>query len=296
MSVLVLGASGQLATHLRGLLPNAVYWGKEKLDLRQPPDVRAAIEAHRPSVIVNAAAYTAVDKAESERDAAWTVNAEAPAMIGRAAAVLDVPLIHISTDYVFDGTKSGEYEVSDPCNPLCVYGASKLGGELAVRTMSPKSWILRTSWVFSEFGANFVKTILRLADEREDLRIVADQVGRPTYAGDLAELVARMVERRDGTRLPFGTYHAVGGAVTSWHGFAEAIVAAGVRHKRLVRAPRVTAIATSDYPTPARRPANAALLPSIELSSIFNVEFDWMRGLDSAVRRLGESPQRSPGG
>lgn len=295
MSVLVLGASGQLATHLRELLPNAAYWGREKLDLGQPAKVRPAIEAHRPSAIVNAAAYTAVDKAESERDAAWTVNAEAPAMIARAAAALGVPLIHLSTDYVFDGTKTGEYEVSDPCNPLGVYGASKLGGELAVRSLSPKSWILRTSWVFSGFGANFVKTILRLADEREELRVVADQVGRPTYAGDLAVLVARMVERRDATRLPFGTYHAVGGPVTSWHGFAEAIVAAGVRHQRLVRAPGVTAIATSDYPVPARRPANSALSPSIELSSIFNVEFDWMRGLDSTVRRLGESPQLAGG-
>jgi dTDP-4-dehydrorhamnose reductase len=292
MKVLVLGSSGQLATHLRELLPDAEYWGRDKLDLQQPANARAAIEAHRPSVIVNAAAYTAVDKAESERDAAWSVNAEAPAVVARAAASLDVPLIHISTDYVFDGTKNGEYEVSDRCNPLSAYGASKLGGELAVRLLCPMSWILRTSWVFSEFGANFVKTILRLAGEREELRIVADQVGRPTYAGDLAGLVARMIERRDSTRLPFGTYHAVGGAVTSWHGFAEAIVAAGVRHKCIARAPRVTAIATSDYPTPARRPPNSVLLPSIELFSIFNVEFDWERGLDSAVRRLGESPRR----
>jgi len=291
MSVLVLGASGQLATHLHELLPTAAYWGRDKLDLSQPANVRAAIEAHRPSVIVNAAAYTAVDKAESERDAAWSVNAEAPAMIARAAASLGVPLIHISTDYVFDGAKDGAYEVADRCNPLCAYGASKLGGELAVRLLCPKSWILRTSWVFSEFGANFVKTILRLARERDELRVVADQHGRPTYAGDLAALVARMAERSSDAQLPFGTYHAVGGAVTSWHGFAEAIVAAGVRHKRLVRAPRVTAITTADYPTPARRPANSVLLPSSELST-FNVELDWVRGLDLAVRRLGDAPSR----
>lgn len=285
MSILVLGASGQLATHLRELLPEATYWGRAQLDLRAPANVRSAIEAQRPAVVVNAAAYTAVDKAESERDAAWAVNAEAPAMLARAAAALDVPLIHISTDYVFDGTKKGEYAVGDACNPVSAYGASKLGGELAVRALCAKSWILRTSWVFSEHGANFVKTMLRLAGEREELRVVADQVGRPTYAGDLARLVARMAERPAAPLLPFGTYHAVGGAITSWHGFAEAIVAAGLEQQRLVRAPRVTAIGTADYPTPAHRPRNSALLPSGELS-IFDVELDWARGLDAALRRM----------
>jgi dTDP-4-dehydrorhamnose reductase len=288
MSILVLGSSGQLARHLRELLPRAVFFGRERLDLRQPANVRSAIEQQRPSVIVNAAAYTAVDKAESERDAAWAVNAESPAMIARAAEALDVPLIHISTDYVFDGTKEGEYEVADPCNPLSVYGASKLAGELAVRALCPKAWVLRTSWVFSEFGANFVKTMLRLAGERDELRVVADQTGRPTYAGDLARLVARIAERGASAPLPFGTYHAAGGTATSWHGFAEAIVAAGVRHARLARAPRVTAIGTAEYPTPARRPRNSVLAPSSELAAAFATEFDWQRGVDSTVGRLGE--------
>jgi dTDP-4-dehydrorhamnose reductase len=291
MKVLVLGESGQLATHLRKLLPGAAYWGRAKLDLGASATIRAAIESHRPTVIVNAAAYTAVDKAETERDVAWRVNAEAAAMVARAAATLDVPLIHISTDYVFDGTKAGEYDVSDACNPLSSYGASKLGGELAVRLLCSKAWILRTSWLFSEFGANFFKTMLRLAIEREELRVVADQFGRPTYAGDLAALVARMAERSNESPLPFGTYHAVGGAVTSWHGFAEAIVAAGVGHKLLVRAPRVTAITTSDYPTPARRPANSVLSPSIDLTSTYNVELDWVRGLNLAMLRLAEGPR-----
>jgi dTDP-4-dehydrorhamnose reductase len=290
MSILVLGASGQLATHLRELLPTAVFWGRGQLDLRNPAAVRSAIEAERPSVVLNAAAYTAVDKAETERDAAWAVNAEAPAMMARAAASLDVPLIHISTDYVFDGTKQGEYEVEDSCRPLSAYGASKLAGELGVRALCRQHWILRTSWVFSEFGSNFVKTMLRLAGERDELRVVADQIGRPTYAGDLARLVARMAERGAAAKLPFGTYHAVGGAVTSWHGFAEAIVAAGVRHQRLVRAPRVTAIGTADYPTPARRPSNSALAPSSELQSAFDVELDWLRGVDFAVQRLAALP------
>lgn len=291
MTILVLGSSGQLARHLRELLPSADFWGRERLDLGQPGKVRSAIELHCPSVIVNAAAYTAVDKAESERDAAWAVNAESPALIARAAAALEVPLIHISTDYVFDGTKEGEYEVGDACNPLSVYGASKLAGELAVRALCPKAFVLRTSWVFSEFGTNFVKTMLRLAGEREELRVVADQVGRPTYAGDLARLVARIVKDGASAPLPFGTYHAAGGEATSWHGFAEAIVAAGVRRKRLTRAARVTAIGTADYPTPARRPRNSVLAPSRELSTAFAAAFDWQRGLDSTIGRLGEGKQ-----
>jgi dTDP-4-dehydrorhamnose reductase len=288
MTILVLGFSGQLATELRDLLPNADYWGKDKLDLTQPTNARAAIEERRPSVIVNAAAYTAVDKAESDRDAAWRLNSEAPAMLARAAATLDVPLVHISTDYVFDGTKDGEYEVGDRCNPINTYGVTKLAGELAVRSLCPRSWILRTSWVFSGVGSNFVRTILRLAGEREELRVVADQRGRPTYAGDLARLIALMVKPDAGAaRLPYGVYHAVGGGVTSWHGFAEAIVGAAVSQKRLARAPRIIPITTSEYPTPARRPHNSALLPSGELSSIFKPDFDWIRGLDLALRRIG---------
>jgi dTDP-4-dehydrorhamnose reductase len=289
MNVLVLGESGQLARHLRELLPAAEFWGRAKLDFGQPAEVSAAIEAYRPSAIVNAAAYTAVDKAESDRDAAWRINAEAPAMLARAAAVLDVPLVHVSTDYVFDGKKDGEYETDDPCNPVNVYGASKLAGELAVRTLCPRAWILRTSWVFSEYGSNFLKTILRLAAEREELRIVADQRGRPTYAGDLARVIAGIVVARTENHVTPGTYHAVGGPAVSWEAFASAIVAAGVRHGVLARAPRVTAIATSDYPTPARRPANSTLGPSPELTAVLGAGLDWRRGVERAVVRLREA-------
>jgi dTDP-4-dehydrorhamnose reductase len=238
---------------------------------------------------VNAAAYTAVDKAEVEREIAWTVNAEAPAMAARAAALLDIPLLHISTDYVFDGTKVGEYSTSDACLPISVYGASKLEGELAVRALAPKSWILRTSWVFSEHGTNFVKTIVRLAGEKQELRVVNDQLGRPTYAGDLARLVARIAEDAE-SRLPYGTYHAVGGAVTSWHGFAEAIVATAHSRGHLKRVPLVTAISTAEYPTPARRPRNAVLQPSAELKALYDVDFDWGRGLDRAIERIARAP------
>jgi dTDP-4-dehydrorhamnose reductase len=289
MSVLVLGSSGQLATHLKELLPGADYWGRQKFDLARPSGLDVAIREHKPSLIVNAAAYTAVDKAEVEREIAWTVNAEAPAMAARAAALLDIPLLHISTDYVFDGTKVGEYSTSDACLPISVYGASKLEGELAVRALAPKSWILRTSWVFSEHGTNFVKTIVRLAGEKQELRVVNDQLGRPTYAGDLARLVARIAEDAE-SRLPYGTYHAVGGAVTSWHGFAEAIVATAHSRGHLKRVPLVTAISTAEYPTPARRPRNAVLQPSAELKALYDVDFDWGRGLDRAIERIARAP------
>jgi dTDP-4-dehydrorhamnose reductase len=294
MNVLVLGESGQLARHLRELLPAAEFWGRAKLDFGQPAEVSAAIEAYRPSAIVNAAAYTAVDKAESDRDAAWRINAEAPAMLARAAAVLDVPLVHVSTDYVFDGKKDGEYETDDPCNPVNVYGASKLAGELAVRTLCPRSWILRTSWVFSEYGSNFLKTILRLAAEREELRIVADQHGRPTYAEDVARVIAGLVAApRADARVAHGTYHAVGGPAVSWHAFAEAIVAAGIRHGMLRRSPRVTPIETSDYPSAARRPANSVLQSTAELAAALGVEIDWRRGVARALTRLANmTPER----
>lgn len=288
MRVLVLGAAGQLASHLREHFPEADYWGRERFDLRNPAGLPAAIEQLRPSCIVNAAAYTAVDKAETERDVAWSLNAEAPAAAARAAAALDIPLVQVSTDYVFDGTKSGEYSVGDACNPLNAYGKSKLGGELAVQLLAPQSWVLRTSWVFSEHGANFVKTMLRLAATKPELRVVADQVGRPTYAGDLAHLIARIVRRQAvGDGLPYGTYHAVGGAAVSWHEFAQAILETAVSRRLLARLPLVTAITTSQYPTPARRPRNSVLAPSPELEALLEVELDWARGLERVVERTG---------
>jgi dTDP-4-dehydrorhamnose reductase len=286
MSILVLGASGQLASHLRELLPSADFWGRDRLDLRNVDAVEPAIRALGPSCIVNAAAYTAVDRAESERDAAFAINAEAPAAVARAATRLGAPLVHISTDYVFDGTKSGEYTVEDACRPIGIYGESKLAGERAVRALSPRSFVLRTSWVFSEYGANFVKTMLRLAREKEELRVVADQFGRPTYAGDLARLVAQIAQVSGAEpRLPYGTYHAVGGRAVSWYEFAQAVVESAARQGRLPRVPRVTAIPTSGYPTPAKRPANSVLAPSPELRASFDVVFDWAKGLDRTIER-----------
>lgn len=289
MSILVLGASGQLASHLRELLPNADFWGPDRLELRDAAAVEPAIRSLGPSCVVNSAAYTAVDRAESEREAAFAVNAEAPAAMARAVALLGIPLVHISTDYVFDGAKSGEYTVDDRCNPVNVYGESKLAGERAARRLAPRSWVLRTSWMFSEHGANFVKTMLRLAREREELRVVADQFGRPTYAGDLAALVAVLAQDAGAdARLPYGTYHAVGGPAVSWHEFAQAIVASAARQGLLSRIPRVTAIPTSAFPTSAKRPANSVLAPSPELRAAFDVTFDWRAGLERAIERLAQ--------
>jgi dTDP-4-dehydrorhamnose reductase len=287
MTILVLGSSGQLATHLREWLPEARYCGRDSLDLCEPARVAAAIEAMKPSVIVNAAGYTAVDKAESEPDAARRVNAESVAAIARAAAALDVPFVQVSTNYVFDGRKSAEYTEDDDANPLSVYGATKLAGELATRAFCKKSWIVRTGWLFSEHGTNFVKTMVRLAATRNELRVVVDQRGRPTYARDVARLIAEVVRRPNVAHpLPFGTYNAVGGPIVSWHAFADQIVQQAFEGGLIAKRVPVRAITTSEYPTPARRPANSALRPSPDLERALGFRMDWRPGLTAALKAL----------
>lgn len=289
--MLVLGASGQLARHLKDELPDAAYWGRAELDLRSPAaNVRAAIEHFAPSVIVNAAAYTAVDKAETERALAWRLNASAPAAVAESAAALGIPLLHVSTDYVFDGSKAGEYRVGDAVRPTSVYGASKLAGELAVRSLCERSWVLRTSWVFSEHGQNFFRTMLRLGGTRDALKVVADQRGRPTYAGDLARSVAAIVGRaRSDNAVEFGLYHATGGPIVSWYEFAVEIVRRAQARRLLKPAVTVTPITTAEYPTAARRPANSALEPSGVVGADLGVSFDWQEGLDRVLDKLAAS-------
>ena len=287
MSILVLGSSGQLATHLRELLPEAKYFGRDTLDLGEPGGVTAAIEATKPSAIINAAGYTAVDKAESEPALAWRINAESVAAAAVAATALDVPFVHVSTDYVFDGLKASDYVENDAVNPLSVYGATKLAGELAARALCKKSWILRASWVFSEHGANFVKTMLRLAATRDELRVVADQHGRPTYAGDLATVITAMVRDKDiENRLPFGTYHAVGGPIVSWFEFGQMIVEQAFVRGIIPKRVPVRAITTAEYPTPARRPASSALKANGEIERALGITLDWREGLAVALTAL----------
>ncbi len=260
--VLVTGAGGQVG---RELLRRAAAYGLEarglgraELDVADPRAVRRALEAHRPAFVINAAAYTAVDRAEREPEAAWRVNRDGPATLAAACRELGVPLLHYSTDYVFDGRLARPYREGDPVAPLNVYGASKAAGEEAVRQAWGRHLILRTSWVYSPFGRNFVKAILRAAAERDVLEVVADQWGRPTAAADLAEAALDLAHRHlAGEALPWGTYHLAGEGVTTWHALAEAVVEAAA--PRLGRKVPVRPIATADYPTAARRPLRAVL-------------------------------------
>lgn len=285
MSIVVLGSSGQLASHLKGIIPLAQFWGRDRIDIGDTQRLEAELLKSRPTCIINAAAYTAVDQAESEPGTAWRINAEAPAAAARAAAMLEVPLIHISTDYVFDGRSSKPYTEDAPVNPLSTYGRTKLAGDLAVSSICRRHWILRTSWVFGEFGQNFVKTMIRLARKQNTVRIVADQFGRPTYAGHLAQLVSALSGAEDIEKIcrP-GVYHAVGGSVTSWHGFAEKIFRKACELGCLEKAPATVRILSKEYPTSAIRPAKAVLSPSPALYDIAATQFDWLEGLEPTIR------------
>jgi dTDP-4-dehydrorhamnose reductase len=260
--ILVTGADGQLGSELmrRAAGHNVAATGLTitNLDITDARAVRQRVIVGGITAVVNAAAYTAVDKAESEQALAYAVNRDGTANLATACAEAEVPLIHVSTDYVFDGTKPAPYTEDDPVHPVSVYGASKEAGERVLRESWPYHVILRTAWVYSPFGHNFVKTMLRLARERDTLRVVADQRGCPTAAGDLAEAIlniVRMINRE--TSIPWGTYHYCGAGSTTWHGFAVAIMelAAPVLGRKV----QVIPIATADYPTPASRPANSVL-------------------------------------
>jgi len=226
-------------------------------DISDPAAVRDALKKHSPALVVNAASYTKVDLAETETELARLANEVGPAVLGTACAASGVPLIHVSTDYVFDGTKPTPYVEDDPIAPINAYGRSKAAGERAVRASAPRHVILRTSWVYGEFGQNFLKTMLRLAATRDELRVVADQRGSPTSTRDLADAILRIAPRLLGGDEVWGTYHFAGAGVTTWHGFATRIVAA--QAPVTGHAPRVTAITTADFPTAARRPLNSAL-------------------------------------
>lgn len=260
--VLVTGGNGQLGTELRrhawpaGYEAVAVDIGD--FDLADSAAVERHLGEGNYACVINGAAYTAVDKAESEVTKAWAVNAVAPATLARATAIAGIPIVHVSTDYVFDGTKDGRYEERDPVGPLNVYGASKEGGEQAVRTANRRHVIVRTSWVVSAHGANFVKTMLRLGAERKLLKIVDDQFGAPTAAADLAATLADIAVRlMEDQNSPVGTYHFSNAGETTWCRFASEIFRNAKAHGG--PAPDVEPIATADYPTPARRPRNSRL-------------------------------------
>ena len=258
--IVVVGRSGQLARSLaedvwRG--GDVAFLGRDMLDLARPDSVGPCLEAYSPALVVNAGAYTAVDQAEDEAAAAFAVNRDGPSALAEACARADIPLIHLSTDYVFDGGKPGAYVEEDAVAPLGVYGASKLAGEEAVRAACPRHAIMRTSWVYSPYGSNFLKTMLRLADTRDEVSVVSDQTGCPTYAPDLAEAIAALAARLLAGEALYGTFHAAGSDATSWHDFAAGIFAEVAA--RGGRVPALKSIPTSAYPTPAARPMNSRL-------------------------------------
>ena len=279
MKLLVFGKTGQVARELQRLAPDATYLGREDADLLNPAACAAAITAHDADAIINAAAWTAVDKAETEEAAATTVNGEAPTAMAQAAAAKGIPFLHISTDYVFDGTGDQPFTTDHPTAPLGAYGRSKLAGEQGVRAAGDNHLILRTSWVVSSHGANFVKTMLRLGAERESLNVVADQIGGPTPAAAIADaLLTAAKAMTQGAQG--GTHHFAGTPDTSWADFARAIMATA-------NLPcQIRDIPTAEYPTPAKRPLNSRL-DCRALTAAFGIPRpDWREGLKVIVREL----------
>ncbi len=276
----MLGSSGQVGRELRRALAplgRVMPCTRSEADLEQPHTLREIIAKTRPTVIVNAVAYTAVDKAETEQERAYCVNAEAVSILANEALAREALLIHYSTDYVFDGSKSGFYQESDATNPLSVYGKTKLAGELAIQSSGCRYLIFRTSWVFCNHGNNFARTILRLASERQQLSVVADQIGAPTSAELIADVTAWCLARippklPDATKLS-GIYNLAASGEVSWYEFAEFLVAGAIeRSVPLKLAPHsIKAISTAEYPTAARRPANSRL-DTTRLREVFAVE------------------------
>lgn len=296
MRILLLGANGQVGTELQrslaplgevvaatrdGLLANGAAC--EVADFDRPEELQPLIARTAPDVVVNAAAHTAVDRAESEPNAAFRANAQAPGQLAAACAARDALLVHYSTDYVFDGSATRPYREDDPTAPLGVYGTSKLAGEDAIRDSGARHMIFRTAWVYAAHGRNFLLTMLRLGAERDELRVVADQVGSPTSAAYIADTTAAVLARGSDRS---GLWHLTCTGQTSWHGFAKAIMAGAVERGLLARAPQVLPIPTSDYPTPAARPA-FSVLDNTRLQHDFDLPgVDWRDSLGLVLDTL----------
>lgn len=297
MRVLVAGRTGQLAVALQERLPRDGHavsaLEAPELDLTDRESIERAMEQAAPDAVVNAAAYTAVDKAEAQPDIAFAVNAIGAGMLADAAAKRGLPMVHISTDYVFSGDGGAPYAEDAATGPTGVYGESKLAGERAVLGNNPRAVILRTAWVCGPHGANFVRTMLRLGAEREALSVVADQQGAPTFAADLAEAIARMLPRLAAAPVgdeAFGLFHLTGAPHTTWHGFAEAIFAGAAARGQKV--PRLSAITTAEYPTPARRPADSRL-DCGRIGRVHGIHpADWRQSLSHCLDALIGAPAK----
>jgi dTDP-4-dehydrorhamnose reductase len=287
--ILIFGQQGQVAWELQRTLPTigqVTTIGSQELDLANVDKLRDTIRTLRPNIIVNAAAYTAVDKAESDREAAISINQMAPQIMAEEAAKLGSLLVHYSTDYVFDGTKATAYLEDDSTNPLGVYGATKLGGEQAIQAVGGDHLIFRTTWVYGTRGKNFLLTILRLAAEKPELKIVADQIGAPTWSRSIAEATAQVV-----VQWPYksasGLYHLSAAGMTSWHGFASKIVdlSREIVPERSLAVEKILPIPAAEYPTPAARPANSQL-NSDKLLQTYGVQLaDWEQTLSLAMNQ-----------
>ncbi len=294
MKILLFGKNGQVGWELhRALQPlgETVAPGREEADLSDAKGLENIVRHVRPDIIVNAAAYTAVDRAEEEEDLALEINAGAPSVLAQAAAAVNALLVHYSTDYVFDGTKGSPYIEADQPNPVNAYGRTKLAGEQAIQASGCDYLIFRTSWVYASRGHNFLLTILKLAKDREELRIVSDQTGSPTSARLIAEttslcIMQSMKERESGI-FSSDLYHLVAAENTSWHGFAEAIIDASVRMQNMtIRVKNLIGISSSDYPTPAKRPKNSRL-DHRKLEDKFGVVMpDWKKSLLLCVEEI----------
>ena len=294
MKIVLLGKNGQVGFELqRALAPLGEVCAVDEpdCDLADGSAIRELVRSFKPNLIVNAAAYTAVDKAESEPELAHAINTVAPGVLGEEAAKQGAWVVHYSTDYVFDGIKSGAYSEDDLTNPQSVYGRTKRDGEIALQQSGARHLIFRTSWVVGAHGANFAKTILRLANEREGLNVVADQYGAPTSAALLADVTAQLVrqkQREGGENFPFGLYHLVAGGETNWCSYARFVVSEALAAgKPLKLSPdSIRAITSSEYPTPAKRPANSRLDTS-KLRSLFDLELpNWQSGVRHILQQI----------
>lgn len=294
MKILLTGKNGQVGFELqRALAPlggvHAVDVGE--CDLADEQSIRQLVQRVRPDVIVNPAAYTAVDKAESEQDLAQAINARAPGILGEEAEKIGAWVVHFSTDYVFDGTKEGAYREDDITNPQSVYGRTKRDGELALQASGVRHLIFRTSWVVGAHGGNFAKTMLRLAADRETLSVVTDQSGAPTSAALLADVTSQLIrqhQREENAKFPYGTFHLVAGGETNWCDYARFVIAEAIKAGKPMKATpeRLTPITTAQYPTPASRPANSRL-DTQRFRQTFGLELPhWQQGVSHILQQI----------
>ncbi|PJG84397.1 dTDP-4-dehydrorhamnose reductase [Conservatibacter flavescens] len=281
--ILITGSNGQvgycLVQQLQGR-HDILAVDRNNLDITQQTAVFDMIRDFRPDVVINAAAHTAVDKAESEVELATAINVDGVRYLAKASHEVGAAFLHISTDYVFDGQRAGQYSEDDTTAPQGVYGKTKLAGEQAAFAENSKTIVLRTAWVFGEHGNNFVKTMLRLAQQRDSLGVVSDQIGAPTYAGDIAAALIQIAEKIvAGEQIEYGVYHFTGSPYVSWYDFAQAIFTETVSQKILEKAPLVNPIGTADYPTSAKRPANSCLNLA-KINRVFGIKpSDWQKAL-----------------